>query len=310
MILKNKLSLLGIIIAVTSLVIYLFLHVFIIEKMGIVLFIIGMIAIVVHQLATWWIFYRFAITRQRMKNRLQFMHQVALGVTFGFSFIYLVSNAFLGKPLHEETKGWHTLVLLVLIGIYILYQENNTHNLFSFNLHKKVNQTKKAVNQYIGFGLNWLLINILWNALGIGGGLPVFAFIYVFLMLLQNSLNYTTLGQSKYWNFTYEAIILIHLYTVGMQNGWIWMIVISGFLGIALFLRHWNWLHYKKYSMAIGVSLMVVLNAMFILKILDGQYLQDSLSGLIPIPFNLYLIILAIVYIINEPSFYKRLSKQ
>jgi hypothetical protein len=310
MILKNKLSLLGIIIAVTSLVSYLFLHVFIIEKMGIVLFIVGMIAIVGHQVATWWIFYRFAITRQRMKNRLQFMHQVALGVTFGFSFIYLVANVFLGTHLHEETKGWHTLVLLVLIGIYILYQENNTHNLFSFNLHKKVNQTKKAVNQYIGFGLNWLLINILWNALGIGGGLPVFAFIYVFLMLVQNSLNYTTLGQSKYWNFTYEAIVLIHLYSVGMQNGWVWMIVISGFLGLALFLRHWNWLHYKKYSMAIGISLMVVLNTMFILKILDGQYLHEPLSELIPIPFNLYLIILAIVYIINEPSFYKRLSKQ
>lgn len=310
MILKNKLSLLGIVIAVTSLVIYLFLHVFIIEKMGIVLFIVGMIAIVGHQVATWWIFYRFAITRQRMKNRLQFMHQVALGVTFGFSFIYLLANAFLGRHLHEDTKGWHTLVLLVLIGIYILYQENNTHNLFSFNLHKKVNQTKKAVNQYIGFGLNWLLINILWNALGIGGGLPIFAFIYVFLMLVQNSLNYTTLGQSKYWNFTYEAIVLIHLYSVGLQNGWIWMIVISGFLGLALFLRHWNWLHYKKYSMAIGVLLMVILNAMFILKILDGQYRQDPLSELIPIPFNLYLIILAIVYIINEPSFYKRLSKQ
>mgnify|MGYP001262161735 CR=1 FL=1 len=310
MILKNKLSLLGIVIAVTSLVIYLFLHVFIIEKMGIVLFIIGMIAIVGHQVATWWIFYRFAITRQRMKNRLQFMHQVALGVTFGFSFIYLLANAFLGRHLHEDTKGGRTLVLLVLIGIYILYQENNTHNLFSFNLHKKVNQTKKAVNQYIGFGLNWLLINILWNALGIGGGLPIFAFIYVFLMLVQNSLNYTTLGQSKYWNFTYEAIVLIHLYSVGLQNGWIWMIVISGFLGLALFLRHWNWLHYKKYSMAIGVLLMVILNAMFILKILDGQYRQDPLSELIPIPFNLYLIILAIVYIINEPSFYKRLSKQ
>ena len=310
MILKDKLFLLGVFIASTSLIIYVGLHMFIIQEMGITLFIFGLIAIVCHQIATWWIFYRFAITRQRMKNRLQFMHQVALAVTLGFSLIYLIVNAFFDVGLQKNASLGQTIVLLFLMGIYIFYQENNTHNFIAINLHKKVNQSKKAVNQYIGFILNWILINIMWNFLGFKEGLPVFAFIYVFMILVQNSLNYTTLGQSKYWNFTYEAIILLHIYSVGMKNGWIWMVVLGGCLGIALFFRQWKWLHYKKYSVMLGIILLVFINGVFLYNITEGRYMQNALAEIIPIPFNFYLIILAIVYIINEPTFYKRLSKQ
>lgn len=308
MLLKNKLSLLGIVISVSSLIIYLLLHVLALKDMGLLLFIFGAVALVSHQTTIWWIFYRFAVTRQRMKNRLQFMHQVALGVTFGFTFLYIGVNVLWGMGLYEKTDDWQTLLIVLLMVVYILYQENNTHNLISLNLHKKVNQSKKAMNQYIGFALNWLMINILWNSIGLSKGLPVFAFIYVFLILVQNSLNYTTLGQSRYWNFTYEVVLLIHLYCVAIQNEWMALFAVTVVLSIVLFLRQWRWLNYKRRSKIIGVCMIVFANSILVFMMRDGLFFQESLSYLIPFPFILYLIILAIVYIINEPSFYKRLT--
>jgi hypothetical protein len=160
MALNKKLTIYGGILLAISIVSFIVTFILLSSKSIIsIAFFAGLIFFILHQVASWWIIYQFAITRKRMGNRLHMYNKLAVGISAGFGFIYLVLVQLVDLSFNEQLTPVFTVISLILMALYIFLQENNTNNFYYFNLHKKTNQSKKSLNQSIGFLTTWMYIN-------------------------------------------------------------------------------------------------------------------------------------------------------
>lgn len=270
-------------------------------------FFVGIILLLGHQSFMWWILYQFAITHKRMSNKLHFLNKVALGGNAGFILLYLTVAPLVKVPVKETLQPISSILVLITMAIIIVYQENNTNNFFSLDLHKKTNQTKKELNQSIGFIMAWITVNLLWLALAFHFSLNVFTFMYLLLLILQSSLTYTTYGQSKYWNFTYEIVVLLHLSVLGMYyQQWI-VYGIAILAGGAFALRQWFDMEYKKSSKIIGTIVYLFVSVIVLVYGIFGNFEQGEPSQLLLFPLLTFAFVFALVYMINDTKFYQKI---
>ena len=215
-----------------------------------------------------------------------------------------------GDGLSEVYQSITTPIILVLVFVNILYQENNTHNVVNFHLSEKTNQSKKTINQYAGIFTTWLFINFMWLPIGFGSVLSIFGFAYIFLMLVQSSLSYTTYGQSRYWNFTYEVIFLLHLSVIGLQQDSVIVMVIAGCVAVAFLLRQWIELGYKVRGILVGTLAFIVLHGVLLVNVFGFSLGGENFSQLIIYPAVQLMLAFVVAYIVNEPLYLQRLLKQ
>lgn len=270
----------------------------------------GLIFFILHQIASWWILYQFAITRRRMGNRLHMYNKWSVFITAGFGFVYLVLVQFIDLSFNEQLSPVFTVISLVLMAVYIFVQENNTNNFYYFNLHKKTNQSKKSLNQSVGILTTWMYINIIWLAISIDKPLTVFVFVFLILMLTQNGLAYTTYGQSKYWNFTYEMLYVVAFITVSLSTGFIVLKVLGFLLGLAFVIRQWLDLEYSKFSKIAGIAAAIVVGVFFFVNPFGIEFEIMDISGIIPVVSCGFIVVLALAYVVHEPRFMHKLMKK
>lgn len=270
-------------------------------------FFIQILMFLMHQAFMWWILYQFAITNKRMSNKLHFLNKVALGGSAGFLFLYLVIAPLSQVPIKETISPISSVLVILIMAIVIVYQENNTNNFFVLNLHKKVNQTKKELNQMISFLMAWITINLLWLSLAFHLSLNIFTFMYLLLLVLQSSLTYTTYGQSKYWNFTYETVVLLQLFVLGLYyRQWI-VLVAATLLGGAFLVRQWYDLEYKKSSKIIGVIVYLIVTVLMIVRQFLWMSIYGEPSRLLLFPLFILIFVFSLIYMINDPKFYQKI---
>lgn len=307
---KKRLFIISGCLLALSFIAYVILDLIVADSMHPIVVWISFILFMAHQGASWWVLYRFAMNRQRMSNRLHFMNRVFLGITFGFGLVYIVVIQWFNEGFSEVYQPIITPMMFIMVFGNILYQENNTHNVVNFHISEKTNQSKKTVNQYAGIFTTWLFINFLWLPIGFGSVLSIFSFAYIFLMLVQSSLSYTTYGQSRYWNFTYEVILLLHLSVIGLQQESMLMMIIVGCLSIAFLLRQWIELTYKIRGIIAGVLAFIVVHGVLLMNVFGFSFVDGAFSQLILYPFVQFMIAFVVAYIVNEPLYLQRLLKQ
>lgn len=310
MALDKKLNLYGGILLAISIVSFIITFVlFSSHSLISVAFIAGLVFFVLHQIASWWILYQFAITRRRMGNRLHMYNKWAVGITAGFGFVYLLVIQLIDLSFSEQFKPVFTVITIILMALYIFVQENNTNNFYYFNLHKKTKQSKKSLNQSIGFLTTWMYINILWLSISIDKPLTVVVFVFVLLMLTQNGLAYTTYGQSKYWNFTYEILFVVTFITLSLSTGFLVLKVLGFVLGLLFVVRQWIDLEYSKMSKLTGVAASIVCGIVYFLNPFGVDFKVMDLSSILPIVGLGFLTVFAIAYVVHEPKFMHKLMK-
>lgn len=270
-------------------------------------FFVGIILFLGHQGFMWWVLYQFAITHKRMSNKLHLLNKVALGGTSGFILVYLIVAPLIKVPIKETLNPISSIIVLITMVSIIIYQENNTNNFFVLDLHKKTNQTKKELNQSIGFIMAWITINLLWLALAFHFSLNLFTFMYLLLLILQSSLTYTTYGQSKYWNFTYESVVLLHLFVLGMYYQQWFVYGFAILIGGAFVLRQWFDMEYKKSSKIIGAVIYLLVSLMVLIYGMFGNFEQGEPSQLLLYPLLTFTFVFGLVYMINDPKFYQKI---
>ncbi len=278
------------------------------------LLIIGLIPFVGQQVGTWIILYRFAVTRKRMSNKLHMFNKVSALITLVMSTLMVLMAKLYHVPITDGSEIFKGLLVLVLLGLYIFYQENNTNNYLVLDIYKKFSQSKKEYNQMIGFLTGWMGVNVLWLTLFAGISLNFLTFFYIVLILVQNALSYTTYGQSKQWNFTYEIIGVGHLISLGFAASSIVIVLVGLVVGILLCIRQWVSNEYSLGAKLVGVLIYLGLGVTMVLSsslvmedflLLDGSL---SVTEIIPYVFILFLITFSLTFVVNEPRFLKNLS--
>lgn len=272
-----------------------------------VAFIAGLILFLGHQGFMWWILYQFAITKKRMSNKLHLLNKVALGGSVGFMSVYLILIPFIHRSISESLNPISTIIIIILMVSIIIYQENNTNNFFTWNLHKRTNQTKKEFNQSIGFVMAWMVINLIWLSIAFYIPLTIFTFMYLFLLVLQSSLTYTTYGQSKYWNFAYEAVLLIQLFVISLHFDVLLLYILSTLFISGFMLRQWVELEYKRTSKIIGIVLYITLSLLLYINPMQLDFLGSDPSNLIGYPLLMSGSVFLILFMVDNPKFYEKI---
>jgi len=311
MALQKKLIIYGSVLLAISLITYTFMFLFISNQSLVsVSYLVGAVLFTLHQIASWWILYQFAITRKQMSNRLHIFNKAGIFITVGFGMSYLILVRIIGLNLQESSTRVSAYISIILMLFFIFVQENNTNNFINLNLHKKTNQSKKSLNQNIGFGTTWILINIIWFSIGLQLPLTAFVFMFILLMLIQNSLAYTTYGQSKYWNTTYEVLFLIYFIVVALELNMMISLVSGYFWGLVFMMRLWKGLGYNRLSQLVGIVIFAATGIIMIVNPFELAYTTMNTSSITPYVMMSFVLAFIIAFVTQEPKFIKKLMKK
>lgn len=275
-----------------------------------VFFILMLVFMCLHQIGAGWVLYQFAVTRKKMSNKIHLFNRISVGVSLGFTGVFLVMVQWAKLPLNDSAGLVMNALVLILMAGYVFIQENNTNNFVYFNFHKKLKISKKEYNQIVGFLTNWIAINIIWLSFAFGLRLPLMLLLYCLLILIQNSLSYTTYGQSKYWNFSYEVILIGHIGALGLVSGKLIVLIIGLIIGGLFILRQWREMEYKAVAYVAGLLIYVFGALVLIINPFGMKLAKEWISDGLPMVFSVILLTFAIAYFINNPKFLAGLNKK
>lgn len=268
---------------------------------------IGIAALVylVHLSASMYFLYRFSISGQRMSSKLLVLNKFFVAANMVGVFVFLVlsiiSGSFILKHIEMASSAPIQYVLILITGIYILYQENNTWNFLPTKKWMSIfgPYNKKNLNQIVGILLMYFFTGLLWLLPMFGISLPVMSFAMLFLILIQNSLAYTTFGQNRYWNFTFEFTLLLNLSMILNQYHHLLFILVLLLINGIFCYRQWIQMEYKKMSKLIGTFVTIILFSVVYFFVLP---LSLNHSAFLLFFCGIYLTIFAIAFIIEKRS--------
>lgn len=271
-----------------------------------VLIIIAFVGLSLHQAGNYLILYQFAISKQRMSNRLHVYNKLLIMVMSICGIIYGIMLKLMTQGLSENPSGLISLIFIVLMILNIIYQENNTTKFIKKPLIKIKYNQRRSFNQYFGVLSAALAIMMIWINLVSQVKIDAAIYLFLFLYLVQTGLSYTTYGQSRYWNFTYEVLMSVYVLSIGFNRENFIIIMLGIVLCILLSLRQWKEREYKSYSIIFGVGLYlgVILLAWFT-EIFVNKYFSGTLF------FSLVILMISYIltFLVNDPKFHKRFFK-
>ncbi|MBN2221316.1 MAG: hypothetical protein JW708_03850 [Vallitaleaceae bacterium] len=269
---------------------------------------LGSFFYILHLAASMYFLYRFSISGQRMSSKLlvlnKFFVAANMGGFFLFLFLSLFGSSYIISNVNQAMEAPVQIFFLIVIAAYIIYQENNTWN---FLPTKKImarfgSYNKKNVNQMVGIIMMYLFISALWLFPMFGIALPVLIFMSLCFIIIQNSLAYTTFGQNRYWNFTFEITFLLNLSILTNRYDHPAVILLVMLIHSLFFYRQWKMVEYKKISMRIGIVFAVVFSGIIYFVLLPQEWNHSNFIALFS---GMYLTIFAIPFIIEKQSFNK-----
>jgi len=279
------------------------------------LLILVVLAMVIHLGGSWWILYQFAITRKRMSNKLHLFNRVSVIITLVMCALYLVFGIIFDMKFSDDVRLIEGMIGIAVLVLYVFYQENNTNNFVVINLNKKLEISRKEYNQLIGFLTGWIGATVLWVLMAAGISINFITFFYITLILVQNGLSYTTYGQSRQWNFTYEIIAIGYILSFGIAGGYIILTIIGLMLGLLHCLRQWKSSKYKIVSRVIGSAIYLLMSGFILLnnsvfKDISIEWLQvgTGVSECMLVSLIMFLVTFSVAFVVNEPTFLKGLS--
>lgn len=195
----------------------------------------GWTAYTLHQVAIWGCVWWAKRQHTAYSTRLHPINWIALGINLLFSGLHFIQTYLwydgLAQDTHILTSQGAVIVLLVLVMI----MENPRRGVF---FGKKLPLQRQFVDwfkQYHGYLFSFAIIYTFWYHPMEATSGHLAGFFYMFLLLLQSSLFFTTAHVNRLWTFTLEFLVLIHGTLVAvMQGKGMWPMFLFGFAGVLI----------------------------------------------------------------------------
>lgn len=246
-----------------------------------------------HQVSLWAIIYYAQSQKPKYTKGLQPFNFIALGINIFFIFLHIVQTKIwydaTAQDVHEATSFGSVTLMLV----FILIMENKRRGMFFSKRAPFMEELGSFLRRYHGYYFSWAIVYTFWYH-PIEIGVPhVMGFAYMFLLLLQGSLFYTSHHVNRRWTFLLETFVIIHGVTTAIVVqgevaaarfffGFMIMLLVTQLYGI----RHPKWLPWL-----IGVSLLVGMAVFY-------QFYTDTLNGPIQIPLFEYVLVAFFAFLI------------
>lgn len=209
---------------------------------------------IVHQVGFWaliWKAQRSGITYQKAVHPINI---VALLWNAAFVIVHLIQSYWFYDGLAQDVPIWSSQGSVILMLVWIIFMLNDERGIF---LGKKAPFKQHVVDfakKYHGYIFAWAITYTFWYHPTEGTFGHLVGFFYMFLLLLQGSLFFTTLHVNRYWRVFLETLVLFHAVTVAINQGTrIWPMFLFGFWGSYILIYLWG-MKLSKISIWINIA--------------------------------------------------------
>ena len=217
-----------------------------------------------HQVVSWGLIY-YAQTRVRRYSRgLKHVNVVALAANVGFIALHALQTQVFYDGLAQDVSIFSSQGSVVLLLVVVLLMENRRRGLFAGRKAPIPATVGDIARRYHGYLFSWAVIYTFWYHPMEGTSGHLIGFFYVFLLLLQSSLVFTTAHTNRWWTVSLELLVAVHGTLVAVMNSGpdgAWPMFLFGFLtvfvvtqmhGLGLSVRT-RWLLFGVFAAAVAV---------------------------------------------------------
>lgn len=188
-----------------------------------------------HQVVSWGLIY-YAQTRVRRYSRdLKRVNVVALAANAGFVVLHLLQTRLFYDGLAQDVSIFSSQGSVVLLLVAVLLMENRRRGLFAGRKAPIPAAVGDFARRYHGYLFSWAVIYTFWYHPMEATSGHLIGFFYVFLLLLQSSLVFTTAHTNRWWTVSLELLVAVHGTLVAVMNsgpGGAWPMFLFGFLAV------------------------------------------------------------------------------
>ena len=188
-----------------------------------------------HQVVSWGLIY-YAQTRVRRYTRgLKRVNVVALAANLGFVALHALQTQVFYDGLAQDVSIFSSQGSVVLLLVVVLVMENRRRGLVVGRRAPITAPVGDIARRYHGYLFSWAVIYTFWYHPMEGTTGHLIGFFYVFLLLLQSSLVFTTAHTNRWWTVSLELLVAVHGTLVAVMTSGpdgAWPMFLFGFLTV------------------------------------------------------------------------------
>lgn len=188
-----------------------------------------------HQIVSWGLIY-YAQTRvHRWSRGLKRVNVLAIGANLGFVALHVVQSQLFYDGLAQDVSIFSSQGSVVLLLVAVLLMENRRRGLVAGKRAPIPEVVVDFVRRYHGYLFSWAIIYTFWYHPMVATSGHLIGFFYMFLLLLQSCLIFTTAHTNRWWTMSLELMVAVHGTLVAVMSSGAdgaWPRFLFGFLAV------------------------------------------------------------------------------
>ena len=188
-----------------------------------------------HQLVSWGLIYHAQTRIRRYTTGLHRLNVVALAANGGFIALHALQTQVFYDGLAQDVSIFSSQGSVVLLLVVVLLMENRRRGLVLTWSAPISAQVVDFARRYHGYLFSWAAIYTFWYHPMESSSGHLIGFFYMFLLLVQSSLMFTTSHTNRWWTMTLELLVAVHGTLVAVMNSGpngMWPMFFFGFVAI------------------------------------------------------------------------------
>ncbi|MBB3094229.1 hypothetical protein FHR83_001881 [Actinoplanes campanulatus] len=188
-----------------------------------------------HQIVSWGLIWWAQTHARRYTRGLKRVNVVALAANLGFIGLHELQTHLFYDGLAQDVSIFSSQGSVVLLLVVVLLMENRRRGLIAGKPMPIPASIGDFVRRYHGFLFSWAIIYTFWYHPMVTTSGHLIGFFYMFLLLIQSSLMFTTAHTNRWWTVSLELMVAVHGTLVAVMNsgpGGAWPKFLFGFLAV------------------------------------------------------------------------------
>lgn len=188
-----------------------------------------------HQIVSWGLIY-YAQTRTRHWTRgLKTVNVLAIGANLAFIALHEAQTHVFYDGLAQDVSIFSSQGSVVLLLVAVLLMENHRRGMVAGKPAPIPAVVADFARRYHGYLFSWAIVYTFWYHPMVTTSGHLIGFFYMFLLLLQSCLFFTTAHTNRWWTITLELTVAVHGTLVAVMNSGVdgaWPRFLFGFLAV------------------------------------------------------------------------------
>ncbi|MEU4427789.1 hypothetical protein AB0F81_44805 [Actinoplanes sp. NPDC024001] len=188
-----------------------------------------------HQIVSWGLIWWAQTHARRWTPGLKRINVVALAANLGFVGLHALQTRVFYDGLAQDVSIFSSQGSVVLLLVVVLLMENRRRGLVAGKRAPIPAAVGDFARRYHGYLFSWAVIYTFWYHPMEGTSGHLIGFFYIFLLLLQSSLMFTTAHTNRWWTVSLELLVAVHGTLVAVMNSGpdgAWPKFLFGFLAV------------------------------------------------------------------------------